>query len=284
MTPVRRRSRRGIAAIAMIIAMLIVGLMVTMLAANVAREQDLTVRRLETVQAFYAAEGGMNMGARELVLNTDEDGDGEPGSISDDEDDGTDPSIGVGTVHVAVSWDAGQATLTSESSAGLAGRRLEAKLESSVIGPGLAARYFASASAPASLSDIDFTAVPDAIAIVTQINWPRESQSTPFWAGGPNSNYGAEFTGRVDVPQAGVWTFYTESDDGSKLWIDGMEIVDNDGLHGMIERSGAITLTQGSHTIMIRYFERGGNHGLIASWQGPGSGGKNIIPAGALSH
>ena len=38
-------------------------------------------------------------------------------------------------------------------------------------------------------------------------------------------------------------TFYTSSDDGSRLWIDGTPVVDNDGIHPPIERSGSIALT-----------------------------------------
>lgn len=81
----------------------------------------------------------------------------------------------------------------------------------------------------------------------------------------------------------GIWTFYTESDDGSRLYIDGSLVVDNGGLHGMEERSGAVQLRAGEHEIKIDFFENGGGAGCKASWEGPGTG-KQIIPAGALFH
>ena len=46
-----------------------------------------------------------------------------------------------------------------------------------------------------------------------------------------DENFGFQFYGYIDVAKAGTYTFYTMSDDGSKLYIDGREVVDNDGLH-----------------------------------------------------
>jgi len=36
----------------------------------------------------------------------------------------------------------------------------------------------------------------------------------------------------VNIKKAGTYIFYTKSDDGSKLWINKKEVVDNMGLHG----------------------------------------------------
>ncbi len=123
------QDRRGIAAIAMIVLLLIVDLIVVGMVLSGARDQDLTVRRVETVQAFYAAEGGMNMAIRELMENSDEDGDGTIGSISDDGDDGNNPDLGRAAVCVTLVTDAGQTTLTSRGESGEAHREIEAVLE-----------------------------------------------------------------------------------------------------------------------------------------------------------
>ena len=61
---------------------------------------------------------------------------------------------------------------------------------------------------------------------------------------------------------AGATTFYTTSDDGSALYIDGVLVVNNDFLHGPTELSGTITLTAGTHAIEIRYFESGASEVL----------------------
>jgi len=94
-------------------------------------------------------------------------------------------------------------------------------------------------------------------------------------------NVGAVFTGCVEVGSDGIYTFYTESDDGSALYIGATKVVDNDGLHGMQERSGQIGLKAGKHTLRVEFFEAGGGAGVIARYEGPGLA-KQTIPAGAL--
>ena len=50
------------------------------------------------------------------------------------------------------------------------------------------------------------------------------------------------FEGFVDVPEDGLYTFATLSDDGSRLYVDGERVVENDGLHGMDRREGKVAL------------------------------------------
>ena len=93
--------------------------------------------------------------------------------------------------------------------------------------------------------------------------------------------YSFNYTGYVNVPQDGYYTFYTNSDDGSKLYIDGRLVADNDGLHGAVERSGVIGLEAGYHAISVGYIQQGGNATLNVYYSGPGVG-KQLIPANAL--
>jgi hypothetical protein len=94
-------------------------------------------------------------------------------------------------------------------------------------------------------------------------------------------NYGFKYTGFVNVPTDGTYTFYTSSDDGSKLYIGTTQVVDNDGLHGLQERSGTIGLRAGKHAISVTFFEAGGGEGLTVSYSGPGVT-KQTIPNSAL--
>ncbi|MEL6592082.1 MAG: PA14 domain-containing protein, partial [Bacteroidota bacterium] len=71
-----------------------------------------------------------------------------------------------------------------------------------------------------------------------------------------NSYYGFVYEGYIYLRSSGLYTFYTTSDDGSKLWINGQEVVNNDGLHGARERSGQINLTAGLHAVEIHFFEK----------------------------
>ncbi|MEL6593021.1 MAG: PA14 domain-containing protein, partial [Bacteroidota bacterium] len=91
------------------------------------------------------------------------------------------------------------------------------------------------------------------------------------------------YTGQILIDSAGTYTFYTNSDDGSKLWINDSLIVNNDGTHGMRERSGTVALTGGYHDIEVRFFERNGGANLIVSYAGPGIS-KTVIPDEKLVH
>lgn len=126
----RTHQRRGIAAVAAVVLVVLANLIVVAMVLAGSREQDLTIRRLETVRAFYAAEGGMNMAIRELMIDEDEDGDGVIGTISDDGDPGTDPIIGAARVRVeSTAVVPGQVTLESVGASGSAIRRLRSTLE-----------------------------------------------------------------------------------------------------------------------------------------------------------
>lgn len=97
-----------------------------------------------------------------------------------------------------------------------------------------------------------------------------------------NDQFGFRFTGQIQIEVAGDYTFYTTSDDGSQLLIDGALIVDNDGLHGAVTQSGSVTLTAGAHDIVVSYFERGGGELLTVSYSGP-VGPTQVIPIKALN-
>jgi len=147
-------------------------------------------------------------------------------------------------------------------------------------GQGLTASYYNVGCCPKVLSDIDWSAKATMTEIVADINIP--SSKDPGWAGGPKDDFGVKFSGDINVPEEGTWTFYTNSDDGSDLSIDGTQVVNNDGLHGMKTRSGTIDLTAGEHEIEARVFERGGDYGMIVYWKGPGVPSKTVIPATAF--
>ena len=73
-----------------------------------------------------------------------------------------------------------------------------------------------------------------------------------------SGNIGLIFEGYIDIPEDGIYTFYTYSDDGSILTIDGMTVVDNDGAHPRVERTGQAALKKGLHMLSLRYFDSNG--------------------------
>jgi len=94
-------------------------------------------------------------------------------------------------------------------------------------------------------------------------------------------NYGFLFEGFIAVPVRGIYSFFTDSDDGSRLFVDDRAVVENDGLHGMTEKQGAVALEAGLHALRIAYFNKTGGSGLEVSWSGPGFG-KCPVPDSAL--
>jgi len=97
------------------------------------------------------------------------------------------------------------------------------------------------------------------------------------------NDFALRFRGVIAIPKEGEYEFFTKSDDGSRLFIDDQQVVENGGIHPDQERNGKITLTAGEHSIRVVYFDGGGNTALKVSWKGPGIG-KKEIPASVLSH
>lgn len=91
------------------------------------------------------------------------------------------------------------------------------------------------------------------------------------------------FDGFIDITEAGTYTFYTASDDGSMLYIDGNLVVNNDGLHGVVEQSGNYTFANtGRYPIKVTFFENGGGEYLQVQYDPPGAAGKQLIPNARL--
>lgn len=100
-----------------------------------------------------------------------------------------------------------------------------------------------------------------------------------------SDNFAFKYSATLNVPTAGTYTFYTTSDDGSKLYIDNFnssgQVVNNDYLQAPTERSGTKTLTAGTHKIYVTFFEKTGGEFLEVRWQGPGIA-KQLIPDAAM--
>lgn len=135
--------------------------------------------------------------------------------------------------------------------------------------PGVAYRYYEGSwnSLP------DFSALTP-VGLGAVANFSLETAANP-------DNFGFRFDAYVLIPADGFYDFYTNSDDGSRLWIDDWLVVDNDGLHGAKDAVGNIGLAAGWHRIRTGFFERGGAEILSVSWRFPG-GQRTAIPNGSL--
>lgn len=85
---------------------------------------------------------------------------------------------------------------------------------------------------------------------------------------GEEDNVGMTIEGYFDVTQTGTYQFVLSSDEGSRLLIDGREIVKNDHLGSSLEYFAATSLTAGIHSYRIEYFERNTNARLKLYWSG----------------
>jgi len=84
-----------------------------------------------------------------------------------------------------------------------------------------------------------------------------------------NNDFGFRYFAQVKVPSTGDYQFFLTSDDGSKLFIDGQLLINNDGLHAALTRNATIRLTAGLHPIEVHFFEASGGQRLTVEWQGP---------------
>ncbi len=96
-------------------------------------------------------------------------------------------------------------------------------------------------------------------------------------------NFAFIFSGYLDIRRDGQYTFFLKSNDGSVLSLDDHLLINNDGAHGVYEKSATIALRKGPHKIDCRYFQLGGGHQLQVSWQGPGFE-KSEISGEMLAH
>ena len=128
---------------------------------------------------------------------------------------------------------------------------------------------------PSNLADAGFTA-----------NDGRDNTATPTTTGTTASitptdfdtanDFALKFTTELYVEEGGSYTFTTTSDDGSKLFVNGEEVVDNDGEHGDETETGTIDLPPGLHTIEVIYFENNGGNTLSGTISGPDTGGSAV--------
>jgi len=94
-------------------------------------------------------------------------------------------------------------------------------------------------------------------------------------------HFGYEYRAWIKIPETGAYRFYTYSDDGSKLLIDGNLIIDNDGSRSARYLSEKVGLDAGFHELRVLYFEDYSGEVLVV-----GYAGRNVlymeIPADVL--
>lgn len=104
-------------------------------------------------------------------------------------------------------------------------------------------------------------------------------ESRQFWA----DNWGMVLEGNLQIDKAGEYTFHLNSDDGSKLFFDDQLVINNDGDHSVLELSGKMHLSAGTHRLRLEFFEAGGEAILELDMEGPGMK-RQPLPFDKISH
>jgi hypothetical protein len=75
----------------------------------------------------------------------------------------------------------------------------------------------------------------------------------------PDDDFALVLEGYLEIPETGVWSLAIRSDDGSRLFLDGELLAENDGPHPMQFTSGRQRLDKGLHPVRIEFFEATGD-------------------------
>ncbi len=139
-----------------------------------------------------------------------------------------------------------------------------------LVGTGLRGQYY---------DNMDFTALTiTRLDATVDFNW---GSGSPDPAIGPNT-FSVRWMGQVRAEYSETYTFYTVSDDGVRLWVDGQQVISNWTDHGPTEDSGQITLSAGQfYDIQMDFYENSGGAVARLLWSSP-STTKQVIPQANL--
>jgi hypothetical protein len=122
---------------------------------------------------------------------------------------------------------------------------------------------------------------------ITNWNSPEFTGVVPNFTLAPRTQedfFNFEFKGYLYINTGGNYQFRTISDDGSRLALNDVVIVENDGVHGNVTVTSAVqAVSSGAQAINLKYFEYTGGQSLTVQYKGPDTGDSwQTIPNSAL--
>lgn len=157
------------------------------------------------------------------------------------------------------------------------GELVSAPADFRVLGRGLLGAYYKLDEPLSAIPPLDGR-VPTFERLDPRIRFGEDySFSLPFEA----ECFAARWRGEIEAPAQGIYRFELESDDGSRLLIDGRPVIDHDGLHVYAGKAGEVALEKGRHQIAVEYFENGGFAAIRLFWTVPGRN-RDEVPESAL--
>ncbi|MBD3321119.1 MAG: T9SS type A sorting domain-containing protein, partial [Chitinivibrionales bacterium] len=92
------------------------------------------------------------------------------------------------------------------------------------------------------------------------------------------------YWGYIEITEPGNYTFYLSADDGAQLHIDGALLVDLKKPTGSVQQDeGSVYLTEGKHSIVVTYFQNGGESVCNLEYEGPNVP-RTTVPSSVLYH
>ncbi|HKI69641.1 MAG TPA: PA14 domain-containing protein, partial [Verrucomicrobiae bacterium] len=140
-------------------------------------------------------------------------------------------------------------------------------------GTGLSGAYY-------SNQPMTFTNPPTLIRTdaTVNFNWGGASPDSRI----SSDNFTVRWTGSVQPQFSEPYTFYTTTDDGVRLWVDGRLVIDKWVDQGPTEWSGTLKLVGGQkYPLTMEYYENAGGAVAELSWSSPATA-KSIIPQSQL--
>lgn len=129
--------------------------------------------------------------------------------------------------------------------------------------------------------DVQATIVPDFTGLKSKSS--TISDSIGLLATDGKENFAVHLEGVIKIPADGVYRFRLASDDGSWLKVQGVKLVDNDGVHAPGVAVGSARLKAGLYDFEIGYFQAGGAMSLGLEVQVPRADWQPL-PASWLFH
>jgi hypothetical protein len=92
------------------------------------------------------------------------------------------------------------------------------------------------------------------------------------------------WSGTVQAQATGTYRFQTVSDDGIRVWVNGVQLINSWTKHSAkTDTSGTINLTAGTrYSITVEYYEVSGQAVARLRWLTPGNSSYVAVPADRL--
>jgi len=125
------------------------------------------------------------------------------------------------------------------------------------------------------------------MTLATKLTSATDSAIDHDWGFGaptdvPVDNFSVRWTSELTPPAPGTYTFYMNSDDGVRLWIDDELVIDDWTDHSVRETTATLDLTADSHALRVEYYDNTEDAIVQLSWSSP-TLARQIIPASAFT-